>query len=64
MNEAIEEHILEAAEIASISGEIQSFPERYDTMVGERGITLSGGQKQRNSLARAILRQPQDSDSG
>ena len=50
--------VLEAAEIASISGEIQSFPQRYDTMVGERGITLSGGQKQRTSIARAILRQP------
>ncbi|MBZ5695698.1 MAG: ABC transporter ATP-binding protein/permease [Acidobacteriia bacterium] len=53
-----EEHVLEAAEIASISGEILSFPARFDTMVGERGITLSGGQKQRTSLARAILRQP------
>jgi ATP-binding cassette, subfamily B, multidrug efflux pump len=58
VNTALEEHILEAAEIASISGEIQSFSQRYDTMVGERGITLSGGQKQRTSLARAILRQP------
>ena len=56
--EAVEDHILEAAEVASISGEINSFPARYDTMVGERGITLSGGQKQRTSLARAILRQP------
>jgi ATP-binding cassette subfamily B multidrug efflux pump len=53
-----EEQILEAAEIASVSGEIQSFPKRFETMVGERGITLSGGQKQRTSLARAILRQP------
>ena len=58
VNTALEEHILEAAEIASISGEIQSFPLRYDTMVGERGITLSGGQKQRTSIARAVLRQP------
>ncbi len=58
VNVAEEEHILEAAEIASISGEIQSFPQRYDTMVGERGITLSGGQKQRTSIARAVLRQP------
>ena len=56
--DAIEDHILQAAEIASISGEINSFPAKYDTMVGERGITLSGGQKQRTSLARAILRQP------
>ena len=53
-----EAQILEAAEIASISGEIQGFPHRFETMVGERGITLSGGQKQRTSLARAILRQP------
>jgi ATP-binding cassette, subfamily B, multidrug efflux pump len=53
-----EERILEAAEIASIAGEVQSFPSRYETMVGERGITLSGGQKQRTALARAILRQP------
>jgi ATP-binding cassette subfamily B multidrug efflux pump len=58
VSEAPEEHILEAAEIASISGEIQSFPQRFDTMVGERGVTLSGGQKQRTSLARAVLRQP------
>jgi ATP-binding cassette subfamily B multidrug efflux pump len=56
--DAAEEHILEAAEIASISGEIESFPQRFSTMVGERGITLSGGQKQRTALARAIMRQP------
>jgi ATP-binding cassette, subfamily B, multidrug efflux pump len=53
-----EEEVLDAAEIATISGEILSFPKRFETMVGERGITLSGGQKQRTSLARAILRQP------
>ena len=53
-----EEQIREAANIASISGEIQSFPQQFDTMVGERGITLSGGQKQRTALARAILRRP------
>jgi len=58
VNTALEEHIFEAAEIASISGEIQSFPQGYETMVGERGITLSGGQKQRTSIARAVLRQP------
>ena len=56
--DAREEHVFEAAEIAGLSGEIQSFPERFDTMVGERGITLSGGQKQRTALARAVLRQP------
>jgi len=58
VEDSTEEHVLEAAEVASISGEILSFPARFDTMVGERGITLSGGQKQRTSLARAILRQP------
>ncbi len=56
--DAAEEHVMEAAEIASISGEIQSFPQRLETMVGERGVTLSGGQKQRTSLARAIVRRP------
>jgi ATP-binding cassette, subfamily B, multidrug efflux pump len=58
VTEAADEHVMEAAEIASISGEIQSFPQRLDTMVGERGVTLSGGQKQRTSLARAVVRQP------
>ena len=56
--DAREEQVLEAAEIASVSGDILGFPERYDTMVGERGITLSGGQKQRTALARAVLRHP------
>jgi len=58
VEEAFEERILEAAEIAGISGEVQAFPQRFDTMVGERGITLSGGQKQRTALARALVRQP------
>ena len=58
MENRIDEEVLEAAEIASISGEIQGFPQSFETMVGERGITLSGGQKQRTSLARAIVRRP------
>jgi len=58
VSDVAEEQVYEAAEIASISGEIEAFPQRFDTMVGERGITLSGGQKQRTSIARAILRQP------
>jgi ATP-binding cassette subfamily B multidrug efflux pump len=55
---ALDEAVLEATEIASISSEIQSFPDRFGTVLGERGITLSGGQRQRTSLARAILRKP------
>jgi ATP-binding cassette subfamily B protein len=48
----------EAASIAQIWDEIQSFPRGLDTLVGERGITLSGGQQQRLCLARALLRDP------
>jgi len=47
-----------AAEIANLDGDIQDFAKRYETMVGERGITLSGGQKQRSAIARAIVRDP------
>lgn len=56
--DTVDEQVFGAAEIASISGEIESFPKQYETMVGERGITLSGGQKQRTAIARAIVRQP------
>ncbi len=55
---ASHEQIRRAAEIAGLATDIDSFPEGYRTMVGERGITLSGGQKQRTAIARAILRDP------
>ena len=47
-----------AAREAGIAEDISEFPERFETMVGERGITLSGGQKQRSAIARALIRRP------
>jgi ATP-binding cassette subfamily B multidrug efflux pump len=58
LEEYQDEQICEAAEIASLHGDIQDFPKKYETMVGERGITLSGGQKQRSAIARALIRDP------
>ncbi len=55
---ATEEEIETAARLASIDGFIGKLPERYDAMVGERGLKLSGGEKQRVAIARAILKQP------
>ncbi|HEV2114240.1 MAG TPA: ABC transporter ATP-binding protein, partial [Terriglobales bacterium] len=55
---ATDAQITAGAEGASIAGDIESFPEKYRTTVGERGITLSGGQKQRTAIARAIVRDP------
>jgi ATP-binding cassette subfamily B multidrug efflux pump len=47
-----------AAEIAGLTEDVRAFPDGFDTMVGERGITLSGGQKQRTAIARAVMREP------
>jgi ATP-binding cassette subfamily B protein len=52
------EDLLEAAEAAHIRKEFEEFPQGFETMVGERGVTLSGGQKQRSAIARALLRRP------
>ena len=52
------EDLLEAAEAAHIRREFEEFPQGFETMVGERGVTLSGGQKQRAAIARALLRRP------
>jgi ATP-binding cassette subfamily B protein len=52
------EDLLEAAAAAHIRQEFEEFPQGFETMVGERGVTLSGGQKQRAAIARALLRRP------
>jgi ATP-binding cassette subfamily B multidrug efflux pump len=52
------ESVLSAAAVARLDKDVADFPQGYDTMVGERGITLSGGQKQRTALARAVAVDP------
>jgi ATP-binding cassette, subfamily B, multidrug efflux pump len=58
VDQAERDQVERAAEIAGLDTDVQEFPEGFDTLVGERGITLSGGQKQRTAIARAVLREP------
>lgn len=53
-----DEQITEAAFFAHLLDEIEEFPQKFETMIGERGVTLSGGQKQRLALSRALIRKP------
>ena len=52
------QRVIAAAEIADIRSFIESLPDKYDSEVGERGVTLSGGQRQRIAIARAVIRDP------
>ena len=58
LDDAPQDRVIKAARQASVHKEIISFPQGYDTMIGERGVTLSGGQKQRISIARALIKDP------
>ena len=55
---ATPQEIERAARIAGLAGDIARFPDGFDTLVGERGVTLSGGQKQRVAIARALIKEP------
>jgi ATP-binding cassette subfamily B protein len=59
LDHADPEKVRQAAHYASVEKEIEGFAERYDTMIGERGVTLSGGQKQRISIARGLIKDPE-----
>jgi ATP-binding cassette subfamily B protein len=55
---ATDDEVTRAAQISYIDADVQGFPNKYQTVVGERGITLSGGQKQRTAISRAVIRDP------
>ena len=57
--EELNKKIIEASKIAHLHEDIETFPDKYQTIVGERGITLSGGQKQRLAIARALFYEPE-----
>lgn len=52
------EKVYAAAELAELHGDVAGFPEQFETMLGERGVTLSGGQRQRAAISRALARNP------
>jgi len=58
VEQASEEQIRRAADAGGIAPDVEEFTKKYQTLVGERGITLSGGQKQRTAIARALVRDP------
>ncbi|RKY87826.1 ABC transporter ATP-binding protein [candidate division KSB1 bacterium] len=53
-----ENMVKEAAKVSRVSKDIEEFPQKYETLLGERGINLSGGQKQRTAISRAIIKNP------
>ncbi|HEX9971856.1 MAG TPA: ABC transporter ATP-binding protein [bacterium] len=55
---AVGEDIQWAADISTISHDLENFPDKFQTLIGERGVNLSGGQKQRTAISRALLRKP------
>jgi ATP-binding cassette, subfamily B, multidrug efflux pump len=55
---ASDDQVRRAAEISNVYRDVEGFPNQFETMVGERGITLSGGQKQRTAISRAVIRDP------
>ena len=56
---ATDKEVYEACKAAAVHDKIMSFPDGYNSRVGDRGVKLSGGEKQRVAIARAILKQPQ-----
>src|SRR5205807_9470682 len=56
--DAAEEEVLRACRIAHVDEFVEKFKDKYDTIIGERGVKLSGGQRQRVSIARAVLADP------
>jgi len=56
--EATADEVDHAANLAGLGGDVATFPQGLETIIGERGITLSGGQKQRTAIARALVRDP------